>query len=136
MEIQTFKAKCSDCRSEFARPELGDMAYGEFIFTGSEGTVFCYFRAIGNPVIDAVERLVKLNSNFSSVFAFLADAVDGQKMNAAHICPVCRSTKFDYWSGARVGSMTVQDASFTHYLSLQEPDQIAAIRVAISGIVA
>lgn len=50
MKIGFFEAKCADCGSIFAKPELGDFAYGQFLFTGERGTVYAYFDAIDHPV--------------------------------------------------------------------------------------
>ncbi len=119
----TFKAKCSRCKSEFARPELGDFSYGDTIFTSVSGDTYTYFYAINHPVTDIVEKSLPSKASFFAVCAQISDPINGQTFVTGHVCPFCNSREMEYWQGARVGSIELNDASFTEFLSLTEIEQ-------------
>jgi Zn finger protein HypA/HybF involved in hydrogenase expression len=126
MEISTFKAKCSACKSEFPYPELSEFAYGEFIFASTGGT-FCLFTAIGHPVSELVEASLPKGASFPAVCAFIADPVEGQKLTTQRACPICQSKQWEFWHGERVGSVTISEAAFERFLSLPRPEQANAV---------
>ncbi|WP_116811762.1 hypothetical protein [Steroidobacter cummioxidans] len=140
MNIRLFEARCAACRASFAKPELGDFAYGSFIFTGVSGTVHAYFEAIENPVWKRAEGFVPTLTNgiqrgdfLLAACAHFADPVGGQRLTADHVCPKCRSHELASWAGQRMGEAEIPEASFRTFLSLAEADRLREIAEFKSG---
>lgn len=134
MAISTFKAKCASCGGEFSHPSLGDFAYGEFLFTGEEGTVYCHFKSLDHPVWGLVERILSSQvatadrgATIQAACAALADPIKGQRFVNGHVCPICQSSSWESWEGERVGSTDVPEAAFTQVLLLPLHEQEAAV---------
>jgi hypothetical protein len=134
MNIGLFEARCAACATVFVKPELGDFAYGSFIFTGVDGTVYAYFEAIKSPVWKRVEDAVPILAKgiqhgdfLLAACAYFADPVDGQRLSAEHVCPNCHSHDLAFWQGAKLGQTEMPEASFRSFLSLTEADQLREI---------
>jgi hypothetical protein len=140
MRVATFKAKCASCRSEFAHPSLGELSYGNFLFTGTNGTVFCYFNALGHPIWDLVDRTLSSvlasadrGAAIQATCAALADPQDDQSFLNSRVCPSCRSSDWEWWEGEKVGEVEVPDATFNRISSLSRQDQVAAVLACAGG---
>ena len=86
-----FEANCESCHHRFMHPELGDMAYGEFIFTTSDGR----HRAYCNALDAGPKRIHELMDGsspecFQAALAHFADALDdGSRYTNSLRCPKC-----------------------------------------------
>ena len=130
MQIATSKAKCASCGAAFLTPDLGEFSYGQALFRGEKGNVFAYFNAVGHPVWEFVESVlpsagddrtrIAIGARIQAACAHIADPVNGQQLVNEHVCPVCQSSKLEWWGGERVGLMEVADVSYKHFLSQPE----------------
>lgn len=131
MKIGLFEARCADCCTSFAKPELGDFAYGRFLFTGHRGTVHAHFETIEHPVWALLEAAVPaLNDRtrqgrlIQDACAHFADTVEGQRLLNQHVCPKCYSHSLASWDGRKVGETEVPIACFDRLLSLPSTEQL------------
>jgi hypothetical protein len=130
MQIAVSNAKCASCGSEFSSPDLGDFSYGQFLFSGEKGNVFAYFPAIDHPVWEFVKSAFPsgsddttrkaLGARIQAACAHIADPVNGQQLVHQHVCPVCQSSKWEWWGGERVGWIEVANVTYKNFLS--QPD--------------
>jgi hypothetical protein len=134
MKIGLFEASCADCGSSFAKPELGDFTYGQFLFTGERGTVQAYLEAIGHPVWAILEAAAptvnddaELGRFVQAASAFFADPIDGQRLRNHHVCPNCLSQNLASWGGRKLGEADVAVVSFSRFAALSEQDQLRAV---------
>lgn len=134
MEVPTFKAKCAACSSEFAYPEFSDFSYGDFLFVGVNGGVFAHFTAPGHPVSELVTAALPSGASFPAVCAAVADPIEGQALVAKRQCPTCHSSRWEYWQGERVGSITASQATFSGFLSLPKAEQDSAVHLAATMV--
>jgi hypothetical protein len=135
MKIGLFEATCADCGSAFAKPELGDLAYGQFLFTGESGTVYAYFDSIGHPVWDRLKAAAPaLNDEaeqgplIQAACAYFADPIHEQRLHNDHVCPQCHSRNLASWDGRRLGEADVAVVSFSRFSSWSEERQILAAK--------
>jgi hypothetical protein len=135
MKIGFFEASCAECGSHFAKPELGDFAYGQLLLTGERGTVYAYFEAIGHPVWDrlgvaapTVHGEAVHGSLIRAACAYFADPVGGQRLHSHHVCPKCLSQNLASWGGRKLGEADVAVASFGRFVSLSPEDQLRAAK--------
>lgn len=141
MHVQTYKAKCASCKSEFSHPSLGDFSYGSFLFTGVRGTAFGIMRALDHVVWKLVEPTLppEIGSEargelIQATCAALADPIDDQPLVNHHVCPICHSSHWDWWEGEKAGIVEVPDVAFTRLLSLPEIGQKAAVVACVAGL--
>ena len=121
--VSLFSAMCARCESTFAWPVLPDMSYGELILTGERGTVHAYACLVENPAFEFISSLLGPGSPTEQIHESLAraaDPIDGQRLTANRVCPVCRSREWKYWAGDFVGMADLPDASFDEFLRLSE----------------
>jgi len=138
MQVATFEACCAQCDRKFVYPDLGDFAYGCFIFTGERGSVFAIFDAIESPIWERIAAVVaEVRPKISEVLqgrliqnvcTLLADRIDGQSLRKGHVCPHCQSTDWKSWQGARIGTVELPRVSFCQFLQLPGQDQETEIR--------
>lgn len=143
MKIGLFEARCANCGHCFGKPELGDFAYGQFLFTGERGTVYAYFEAIGHPVwarleaaAPAVKDRFELGRLLQAACAYFADAIEGQRLCNEHVCPKCLSQHLASWDGRKLGVTEVPVASFSRFTSLSEQDQLREAKAFYAAVVA
>jgi hypothetical protein len=137
MEVATFEARCAGCLEKFSYPDLGDFAYGSFVFTGERGNVHAYYEALGCPVWDFIAPVVESCLSgvaerdhgkwIQTTCAGVADPIDGQRLCRRHVCPLCQSSQWSYWQGQRTGSVHLPEVTFKGFLSLQEALRVATI---------
>lgn len=131
MKVATYHARCKHCRKDFPYPWLGDFSYGSFLFAGEKGRVFGYGSALNHPVWDFLESvLVKHGSGkqadrdhavrLQAAFAHFADWIRGQELCLHDVCPECRSSQVDLWPAEYIGTMDVDEVSYSDFLSLPE----------------
>ena len=141
MNVATFTACCASCGGTFSHPDLGDFAYGLFVFTGERGTVFALLEAIGHPVFELVSRVLT-DTNTSGedggslipeVCANVADPVAAQRLRCHHVCPLCQSDSWKWWGGERTGAMDIADASYSEFQLLSEQEQRQRILAAFES---
>jgi len=128
MEIALCKAKCASCGAEFSQPELGDFAYGAFVFTGERGTVHAYFEVfeVPAPVWNFLEDVLPQPHSgelLQGACAHFADPVTGQRLSNKFICPKCQSSNLAYWGGERTGFAEVPEASFSQFMGLPKSER-------------
>jgi hypothetical protein len=139
MPVATFEACCAQCARKFVYPDLGDFAYGSFLFTGEHGSVFAVFDALESPVWQRVAAAVaqvrpeipevQQGPLIQKVCALLADRIDGQGLRNCHICPHCQSTEWKWWHGARIGTVELPRVSYCRFLERPSLDQESEIRL-------
>lgn len=129
--VRLFEARCAACGNSFAKPELGDFAYGQFVFTGELGTAYAYFEAIGHPVWECLAAAAPaLNDEarqghlIQAACAYFADPVEEQRLRNHPVCPKCLSHNLASWSGRRLGEAEIAVASFGRFISLSEQDRL------------
>jgi hypothetical protein len=130
LRLSTCRATCS-CRAVFEYPELGDFAYGSFVFFGTEGTAFAHFDALGSEISKVVGDVLGSSCSaetFQGVCARLADPVKGQQLVPNHVCPSCRSSSWESWGGDCVGWMDVPEVTHVAFLSLHHDERRRRIR--------
>jgi len=130
MILNKLQARCGSCGHEFACPQLGDFSYGEFIFYGERGSVQAYFQAIDNPVWNFLKKVLgdhgtrpALGPTLQAACAHFADPIEGQALINHIVCPLCFSTKMDWYGGDVAGSVEVLPVSFESFQSLSEPER-------------
>jgi hypothetical protein len=129
--VRLFEARCAACANPFAKPELGDFAYGQFVFTGEFGTAYAYFEAIGHPVWDCLAAAAPaLNDKagqghlIQAACAYFADPIEEQRLCNHPVCPKCLSKNLSYWSGRKLGEAEIAVVSFSRFASLSEQDRL------------
>jgi hypothetical protein len=111
--IALCEAKCKRCAAVFAHASLGDFAYGESVFSTTDGRHFVGASSNGE-FAQRVSALIPPDHarSFWPVLAALADPIDGKQLTHAIVCPNCGSTKLEYWGGSKVGSAAISEATF------------------------
>jgi len=131
MKVATYHARCKHCRKDFPYPWLGDFSYGSFLFNGEKGGVYGYFNGLDNPVWDFMTAvLVKHGSGrradidygarIQAACAHFADRINGQELCIHKVCPECRSSQVDLWPAECIGTIDVDDVTYSNFLSLAE----------------
>lgn len=134
--VATFEAKCQSCGNVFPSPQLSDFAYGEFLLTGTDGTVHAHLVAIDNEAWAVADPVVPNGDvdTLQEVVARLADPVDGQPLTMLHICPSCQSNDWAYWGRDRIGSADIPSATFNKFLALQPVQRKQRVRELLDGL--
>jgi hypothetical protein len=130
MKVGLFEARCAECDTVFAKPELGDFAYGQYLFTGERGTVYAYFEAIEHPVWARFSAVLPASKDrkeqglfITAACAHFADPVQDQRLLNQHVCPQCLSHNLASWDGPKRGEVEVPTVSFSTFTSLSQEDQ-------------
>jgi hypothetical protein len=111
--LATFEAKCGACGYTFFAPSLGNQAYGEAIFTTSDGRL----HALADGFQEFPKRLADLlpasgPKQYWSTLASLADPLNGQGMVSGLVCPSCSASKMTFWEGQKGDAIEVPGATF------------------------
>jgi hypothetical protein len=143
MKIGLFEASCADCGNLFGKPELGEFAYGQFLFTGERGSVYAYFEGIDHPVwvrLEASAPLLRDRTEqgraVQAACAYFADPVAEQRLQNQHVCPNCLSHNLATWGGRKRGEAEIPVASFSRFLSLSEEGQLHEMEAFYSAFMA
>ena len=140
MKVTTFQATCSDCHTRFDNPLLPDMSYGEFIARGEKGTAFAYLPSIGNAGWDRINQLFKKvfpkkhASSETDCFQWMIgkclDPINDQNLRivGSPVCPNCQGHNVQYGDDVRTGELDLPDATFSKFLSLDDPAQEQMIK--------
>lgn len=135
MKVTTFKATCNDCHTQFDKPSLPSIAYGEFIARGEKGTVFAYLSTFGNSGWDRIDQLFKnvfpkkyqssATECFQWVIGKCLDPIDDQALSivGAPVCPNCHGSNVLAGDDIRAGELDLPDATFSKFLSLDDVAQ-------------
>ncbi|WP_338846315.1 hypothetical protein V8J88_21465 [Massilia sp. W12] len=145
MIVTTFEAKCSNCSETSFFPELGDFAYGDFIFYGEGGSAFGYFSAHGNSAWAVIEALIPASGTgnqsgakheqlIQAACAAMADPISNQTLSNRRRCPHCGSMSFEYWSGAQGQKMDVRQVEHVRFLALSREAQKKALNAYIATL--
>ncbi len=139
MNCNFYKTTCKNCNHEFTYPLLNDFAYGEFIFSGSDGISFRYLNAFESEVWGDISAIIKsnglseLDKNDSDVDAFqkivgsAIEVVNGISFQLEGICPNCKSCDLVYSDNKMIENRDVPIASFTSFLRLTEPEKVKLV---------
>ena len=131
--VAIFNHECSACKRVFVHPHLGDFSYGDFIFSGEQGTVVAYSIAIDNPSWNFLATLLtELPSGVTAqndradllqgAFAHFADPINGQRLCNFTVCPHCLNGH-GYRFGESIGWAEIPTASHEWYSSLPEAER-------------
>jgi hypothetical protein len=137
MKLETIESKCMDCGKKFSCPDLGDFAYGSFVFSGEKGGVFGRFNALGNPAWDFIGTVLKQNGSgrqaecdygerLQAACAHFADAIKGQRLVNHRVCPRCFSANVE-WGLPLKESVEVPEVSHGEFLS--QPESVRGQKV-------
>jgi len=142
IQIATFKAICMQCQSVFSIPLLPDQAFGEFIAWGENGKAAVYLSAYedgnwdyiislyhqvtGGPLSD----IEKETNCVQWLIGRCLDTVEGENLSimGGPVCPACHSHRVGYGNSIKTGGVTLQDATFGQFSSLNKNGQIEHIR--------
>ncbi|MDF1747005.1 MAG: hypothetical protein P1V19_25160 [Gimesia sp.] len=125
MQRPTFLARCGECGDSFSRPEQSDFAYGQRLFSTSDGHRHAEVNGL-DEFPCRVDWFVADN-DFWHVLARLADPIDGQTLVVDRPCPNCGSTNLESWSGNQSGICEVETVTFERATLLNDVDLIAEI---------
>lgn len=139
MNCNFYKARCKTCESELAYPLLSDFAYGEFIFSGSDGVSFRYLSAFECEVWEEISSIIKSNGLsaldrndydieiFQSIVGSVIDESDEISFQLKGICPKCKSSDLTYSDNELIYNRDIPIASFTNFSSLDEVEKTELI---------
>ena len=117
------EAQCQDCRHLFVHPEPGDMSYGEFIFSTTDGERFAYCNAF-EPGPQLIHELMgdATPDCFQSALAHFADPLDNSPLTNETRCPKCGSTSLRRFTGKSCDPVTLPIVQFSIVLALERSD--------------
>ena len=121
--VATFAATCDACSRTLPYPCLGDFAYGTFVLSREDGRAFRYLAAIGHPVWRRVEEILGADASpdvLQETVARVADKEENYRFTIGMVCRHCGSNRFRDWGHHRVGTITVEDATFTSFEALSQ----------------
>ena len=129
MKVALLEEKCETCGATHAKPDLGDFAYGQFIFTSETGETYAYVEA-PSVIWSILESALPPSKNprqsadlLLRACAHFADSMNGQRLVNHFVCPKCRSSKAEYWGGEKRGEADVPLATFDAFMGLPSHEQ-------------
>lgn len=128
MQIAICERKCASCNWIGGTPEVGDFAYGQFIFAGEQGTIHAIHNSIENSNWDWVSVFAENAGNIPEIVARIADPIDGQRLRTNQVCPNCLESNWEWWDGKRICLKEIPDATFATFENLNDQRKSEAIR--------